>query len=522
MAMGLNAHFFLASSGAEDLDTPRLVAVLVLSIVLILFLILKFRIQAFISLLLAAIFVGLASGTLGLTEVVGTMVKGMGDSLGFIATIIGLGAIFGQMIEHSGGARSLANGMLKVFGERRANWAMLLTGFLISIPVFLDVGVVILAPIIYALARKSGRSVLVYALPLLAGMAVTHAFVPPTPGPTYVAYALGAPLGYAILWGFAVGLPTALITIPLCRKLGEVFHIDPPPLEDELPSDDSGAEPAGGFSSTRRLPSVWTILAILGGPILIIVVGSFVESSVATGVADYLETEAAQEQIAEAERKAGGDLSKKKIYDLVLPTLKREASISAQILLFLGHPIIALLGGTCLAMYFLAIRRGVRGSALMELATKSLGPAGIIILVTGAGGVFKQMLGATRVGEALAEALNVGITPLLLAWILTTIVRIAQGSATVAMVTGAALIGPILEATVANTGADYSTSQLCLITLAIAAGATGFGHVNDSGFWIVNRYFRMTERETLLTWTPILTFISVVGLIIVSLLWFAV
>jgi len=190
--MGLNAFSLLASTPPS---TGWLVSVLVASIFIILILILKFRVQAFVSLLLAAIFVGLASRTLGLTEVAETIVSGMGGSLGFIATIIGLGAIFGQMIEHSGGAQSLANGMLRAFGDKRANWAMLLTGFLISIPVFLDVGVVILAPIIYALARRSGKSVLVYALPLLAGMAVTHAFVPPTPGPTYVAFALGAPLG---------------------------------------------------------------------------------------------------------------------------------------------------------------------------------------------------------------------------------------------------------------------------------------------------------------------------------------
>ena len=165
-------------------------------------------------------------------------------------------------------------------------------------------------------------------------------------------------------------------------------------------------------------------------------------------------------------------------------------------------------------MFVLGIRRGLRGNALMEVATKALGPAGIIILVTGAGGVYKQMLISTKVGDALAAVLQeTGFGPLILAWVLTTIIRIAQGSATVAMVTGAALISPFLAA------GDYSTAQLALVTIAIAAGATGFGHVNDSGFWIVNRYFRMTERETLLTWTPILTVISVVGLVMASILW---
>ncbi|MFM1561009.1 MAG: GntP family permease [Roseibacillus sp.] len=494
--MGINALSTLASAAAEaEFDTVRLVSVLALSIILILVLILVFRIQAFVSLLLASIFVGIASGTMPITEVADTIIEGMGSSLGFIATIIGLGAILGQMIEHSGGAQSLANGMLKAFGEKRANWAMLLTGFVISIPVFLDVGVVILAPIIYALARRSGKSVLVFALPLLAGMAVTHAFVPPTPGPTFVAYALGAPLGHAIMWGIVVGLPTALITLPLCRKLGDAFHIDPPSLEEEKAAGDgSVAVP----SSTLPLPSLGLILLMLGGPIVLIVVGSIIEANLASSLPEGLSKAEWGAQLVQA---------------------KREASGITQFVLFLGHPIIALLCGTCVAMMVLGVARGLRGNALMEVATKALGPAGIIILITGAGGVFKQMLGATNVGKALALALGeFGMGPLLLAWILTTIVRIAQGSATVAMVTGAALIAPVLE----GTGIDYSYAQLSLITLAIAAGATGFGHVNDSGFWIVNRYFGMTERETLLTWTPILTMISLVGLSITSLLWLVV
>jgi Gnt-I system low-affinity gluconate transporter len=485
--------FLAAAAEASAPDVTRLVTVLVLAIVLILVLILKFRIQAFVSLLVAAIFVGIASGTMSLVEVGDTIVSGMGSSLGFIATIIGLGAIFGQMIEHSGGAQSLANGMLKAFGEKRADWAMMLTGFLISIPVFLDVGVVILAPIIYALTRRSGKSVLVFALPLLAGMAVTHAFVPPTPGPTFVAYTLGAPIGTAIIWGVVVGLPTALVCIPFCRRFGNALHIEPPSLEKEKETQE-----ALHLEQPAQLPSVWTILLILGGPIVLIVISSIIEANLASGLPEGLSRTAWKDALAEA---------------------KWNAGTPVQVILFLGHPVIALLVGTCVAIVVLGILRGVRGNALMEVATKSLGPAGIIILITGAGGVFKTMLIETQVGNALAAALGeLGIGPLLLAWIFSSIVRVAQGSATVAMVTGAALIGPVLEAS----GGDYSAAELSLITIAIAAGSTGFSHVNDSGFWIVSRYFGMTERETLLTWTPIVTIISVVGLIFASLLWFVI
>ncbi|MBT5901637.1 MAG: gluconate transporter, partial [Opitutaceae bacterium] len=186
-------HFLAAVT--PDVSTGWLIGTLIAAIALILFLILKWRVQAFIALLLASVFVGVVSGTMELTEVGNTIKDSMVASLGFIATIIGLGAIFGAMIEHSGGAQSLANGLLKFFGEKKANWAMLMTGFLISIPVFLDVALVIIAPIIYALSRRTGKSLLTFGLPLLAGMVVTHSFVPPTPGPTWVAYELGIPIG---------------------------------------------------------------------------------------------------------------------------------------------------------------------------------------------------------------------------------------------------------------------------------------------------------------------------------------
>ncbi|NNM31318.1 MAG: gluconate transporter, partial [Akkermansiaceae bacterium] len=397
--IGTAAVSFLAQSGQDSPSTMWLVGVLVAAIVLILVLILKFRIQAFVTLLVAAIFVGLASGTLSIVDVGGTIVDGMGSALGFIATIIGLGAIFGQFIEHSGGAQSLANGLLRVFGEKRADWAMLMTGFLISIPVFLDVGVVILAPIIYALARKSGKSLLVFALPLAAGMAVTHAFVPPTPGPTFVAYTLGAPLGTAIIWGVVVGLPTALICLPFCRKFGTAMFISPPSLAEEKQAQEELhlAQPA-------TLPSVWVILLILGGPVLLIVLSSVIEAGLASGL---------QEGLSRDEWKAA------------LSTAKHEAGLPVQVMIFFGHPVIALLLGTCAAIVVLGICRGVRGNALMDVATKALGPAGIIILITGAGGVFKAMLIETKVGEALATALGeLGIGPLLLAWIFSTIVRV--------------------------------------------------------------------------------------------------
>ncbi len=462
-----------------SVSTGWLVGTLIAAIALILFLILKWRVQAFIALLLASVFVGVVSGTMELTEVGDTIMASMGSSLGFIATIIGLGAIFGAMIEHSGGAQSLANGLLKFFGEKKANWAMLMTGFLISIPVFLDVALVIIAPILYALARRTGRSLLVFGLPLLAGMVVTHSFVPPTPGPTWVAYEFGIPIGTVILWSVLVGLPTAIIAgIFIGGKVATRIHIAPPPLE--APEE-------------QNPPSFWMITTILMLPIILIVAGSLVEQAVGSGIAEGLTKQARGVELA---------------------ALMKAAPAWQQGVAFFGHPILALLLSTTLTLWVLGAKRGVPKAQLMEVATRALGPAGIIILITGAGGVFKGMLGKTGVGDALAEMLGgLGVTPVILAFLFSAISRIAQGSATVAMVMAASLMSPLLLQM------DLSDAKLSLVVIAIAAGAAGFSHVNDSGFWMVSRYFRMTEKQTFQTWSLVSTAVGFIGVVFASLLW---
>jgi gluconate transporter len=465
-----------------EASTGRLISTLLLAIGLILFLILKLRVQAFVSLLLGSIFVGLASGTMSMTEIGSTIVDGMGSSLGFIATIIGVGAILGAMVEHCGGAQSLANGMLRITGEKRATWAMLITGFLISIPVFLDVAIVILAPVIYALARQSGKSVTVFGMPLVIGMMVTHSFVPPTPGPTWVAYTLGVPVGSVILYGLLVGIPTAVISTALFgNRFASMVQIDPPPLEDK----EEGQPPSFGM-----------VAAILLLPIVLIVAGSLVEQSIGSGLPSGLEKKERSAKIAE---------------------LLGDAPFWQQLISFLGHPVIALLLVTCLSLWLLGTKRGASRETLMEVSTRSLGPAGIIILVTGAGGVFKGMLGASGVGDALADALRqYEISVLLLAFLFSAISRIAQGSATMAMVIAASLMVETLK------DMDLSDAKLSLVVVAIACGAAGFSHVNDSGFWMVSRYFRMTEKETLKTWTTVSSLLAFVGIGLASMIWFIV
>ena len=349
---------------------------------------------------------------------------------------------------------------------------MLITGFIISIPVFLDVALVMLAPLLYALARDTKKSLLTFGIPLVAGMAVTHAFVPPTPGPVAVAYILGVNLGWVILFGLLIGLPTAILCGPwITGKLVQGIEVS-------LPEADVDAAP-----NSKKLPSVGWILFLVALPIGLILVGTIVEQTTAAG----LETGLAREDWKAALREA-----------------LQTATLLTQVLYFLGHPVIALLFSTGIALHFLGTRRGASKEVLLEISTKALGPAGIIILITGAGGVFKGVLEATGIAEALKEAFgNSGIPALVLAYLFAALVRIAQGSATVAMLTAAGLIAGFVE--------NLNPQNLALVAICIASGATGFSHVNDSGFWMISRYLRMSEAQTLRSWSVVSTMISLVG-----------
>ena len=549
---GLSLPTLLAEADGSSLNVGALIALLVFGIVFLLILILRFKLQAFLALILVSVVVAASSklvnpDAVSLTQVASTIVNSMGGALGFIATIIGIGAIFGAILEHSGGTQSLANSMVRIFGVNKAPWAMLLTGFIISIPVFLDVALVILAPLLFALARDTKKPYLIYGLTLCAGMAVTHAFVPPTPGPVVVAYMLGVNLGWVILFGIIAGFPTAIICGPwLCTKLAGT--VDLPPIEVEV--DESVNE--------SNLPSFKFILFLIAMPIALILCNTIVEQVAASRVAAKSTASAQQleENLAKVAAwnadlglKDDAAIDTRKEFDAYVNQLSsddapdeavaaraiemmpavyavadnssrkvqlrnalQESSWIEQFIYFIGHPVIALLLATLIALRYLGVQRGVSREKLLEISTKALGPAGIIILITGAGGVFKGVLAATGITLALEELFgNSGIHVLVLAYVFATLIRVAQGSATVAMVTAAGLMISFVS--------DLSQPQLALVTIAIAAGATGFSHVNDSGFWMISRYFRMSEAQTLKTWTVISTAISVVGFGITMVIW---
>ncbi len=446
------------------METWELFLVVSGAILLLLLLVLKLKINAFIALLIVSISVGLASGLSGV-QVLKSIQDGMGGILGFVAVIVGLGAIFGQILEASGGAQSLATYLLKKFGEEKAPWALMIAGFIISIPVFLDVGFIILVPIIYALHKKTKKSLLFYAIPLLAGLAVTHAFIPPTPGPVAVAEILKADLGWVIMFGIIVGLPTAIVAGPVFGKIiAKKIQVNMPDFH--IDTEDS---------SPQSIPPFGLIVGLIGLPILLI----FLSTSV--------------------------DVMAKNGYD-VSPVLLDALS-------FIGHPFVALLIATLLSLYFLGVRRGFTNDQLLELSTKSLGPAGIIILITGAGGVFKQILIDSGIGEQLADGLlSYNFSPVILAYLLAVLIRVTQGSATVAMITAAGIIATLVG------GLGYSEPYKALLVISIAAGSTILSHVNDSGFWLVGKYLGMTEKETLRSWTVMETIISLVGFALALLL----
>ena len=440
----------------------NLILAVILGIVVLLFLILKLKLHAFISLLIASIFVGVAAGMPPL-KIMETVKEGMANTLGFVATVVGLGAMFGAILEHSGGANVIASFLIKKFGVKRAPAAMALAGFIVAIPVFFEVAFILLIPMVYALQKKTKKSLLIYALPLLAGLAVTHAFIPPTPGPIAVADIIGVDLGWVILIGGMVGLPTAIIGGLMYGKfIGNRIYIEAPFSDGEEIMEEDG-----------KSPNINTILSIIAVPMVLILINTFVSSGI----------------------------------------LNVNNEIVADIIKLVGHPFSALIIANLIAWYVLGIRQGFTKGELLDVTSKSMAPAGMIILITGAGGVFKQVLVDTGAGTMIAESLSdVGFPVLLFSYVVAVIIRVIQGSATVAMITAAGLVSPLLL------GAGHDSFNLACIVISIASGATFMSHVNDSGFWLVSQFLGITEKQTFKTWTIMTGILSVCGFVFASII----
>ncbi|MFJ2651017.1 GntP family permease [Streptomyces sp. NPDC087420] len=462
--------------------TGGLLTVAALGIALLLFLIIKVRIQPFVALLGVSIAVGLAAG-LSVTELFGTVQRstsvsmiesGMGGILGHVAIIIGLGTMLGAILEVSGGAEVLSARLLNLFGEKRAPLAMGVTGVIFGIPVFFDVGIFVLAPIVYAATKRSGKSIVLYAMPLLAGLSMTHAFLPPHPGPVAAAGLFHVDLGWMILMGALVGIPAVLAAWVYAAWIGKRLYVEVPQdmLEaaEEAKSAVAEEQRAAGVAPQEAPVGLGTVLAIIGTPLLLILLATF--SSIAL-----------------------------------------EPSTGRSVIEFFGHPFVALTIALLLAYYLLGLRRGWSRQSLERVSTASLKPVGNILLVVGAGGVFGAILKGSGIADALADTFHdVGLPVILLAWLISVVLRVAQGSATVAIVTTAGIVVPLVE------GQGFSQAHLALIIMAISAGSIFASHVNDGGFWMVAKYFGISERDTLKSWTVLETVLSVAGFVVAALL----
>jgi Gnt-I system low-affinity gluconate transporter len=429
-------------------------------IALLLVLILRFRLPAFMALLIVSAAVGLALG-MPPSALLASITSGMGSTLGFIAVVVGLGTMLGALLEFAGGVRAIAGSLLARAGAERAGWALSGTGLLVGVAVFFDVAFVILVPLIRPLCASSGRHPMYFATPLMAGLLVGHAFIPPTPGPIAVAELLRADLGWVIVMGLACGIPATIVAGPLLARRYRSWPALPPTSSSAAarPDDD-------GKVSIRLGEALFAILLPLA-----LIVGNTVGQR-------------------------------------VLPEGGLRTTLE-----FIGHPFIALLLACLYAYLAFGVGRRVPAKRLQEIMTRSLEPAGVVVLVTGAGGVFKQVLIDSGVGDLLGAYFSQqAIPPILLAFALASLIRIAQGSATVAMITAAGLTAPILQHLM------LSPAQTALVVIAIAAGASVVSHVNDSGFWLVNRYLNQTEAETLKSWTVISTVAGVTGFAMASLI----
>lgn len=434
------------------LNTPGLLLVAVGAIALLLVLIMKFRIHAFVALIVVSVVTAIATG-IPAVGLVPTLMSGFSSTLGSVALLVGLGAMLGRMLEVSGGAEVLTNALIKRFGEKRAPLALSIASLMFGFPIFFDAGLVVMLPIIFTVARRLGGSLLTYAFPAAAAFSVMHIFVPPHPGPVAATGLLGADVGLVMVFGLLVAIPTWYLTGYLFGHfLGRRFNIPVPTILD-APADSVE-------NKFRSTPKLGTIVFLLLLPLGLIFLNTGLNM---LGTAGVVSLEDGWVQALRA----------------------------------LGETPIALLITVLLAMWLLGWRQHKERSLVETVVDSALGPICSIILITGAGGMFGGVLRASGIGNAIAESLDaIGLPVIVAGFVIAAVVRLAQGSATVALTTAAALVQPVVLG-----NPDFNAVQTVAIVLSLAAGSVFAGHVNDSGFWLVSKFFGMDTKTTLKTWT---------------------
>ncbi|GAS80771.1 GntP family permease [Paenibacillus amylolyticus] len=420
-----------------------------ISILGLILLIAKFKMNPFVALIVGAVFMGLISG-MPFTDIVKSYQEGVASVLGFIAIVLGLGTMLGKLMAESGGAERIAQTLVRVFGEKNVHWAMMVVALICGIPVFIQVGIVLLFPLVFVIAKHTGTSLIKIGLSLVAGLAVVHSLIPPHPAAMLAVGIFNADVGKTIFLALIVSLPAAAIAGPLYGTwISKRIKVE------------TSSELMEQFTETkdRELPGFGITLFTILLPVILMLLATIV--------------------------------------DLMLP----ETNVFRQVVDFIGSPIIALLLALLFAFYSFGYARGFSKQQILKYTNDCLGPVASIILLIGAGGGFNRILTDSGVGDAIAGfAQSAHLSPLVLAFVIAGLIRAAVGSATVAMTTAAGIVAPI-----AMTMPGVSPE---LLVLATGAGSIILSHVNDSGFWIVKEYLNLSVPQTLKTWTVMETILG--------------
>ncbi|KRG11245.1 gluconate:H+ symporter [Staphylococcus sp. NAM3COL9] len=433
---------------------------IIIGVFILLILIIVLKLNTFIALILTSMVTGIILG-IPIDKIVSSVEKGMGETLGSIAIIFGLGSILGKLLSDGGGATKIADELINTFGKKYVNWAMLVASFIIGISLFLEVAFVLLIPLVFTLAKRMNISNLTVGLPMTISIAVTHGFLPPHPGPVAVSQALGANVGHVLMYGIIIGIPITIIVGSFYTKLA--YKI--------VPSAFSKMGKRANIGEIRQfeennMPSFGLSLLTALSPVILMLLATIVQ--LITGHED-----------GKAEGFEG-------------------------VIYFLGSSTTAMLIAVLFAIYTMGIKRNQSMNQIMTTVSNAITPIAMLLLIIGGGGVFKQVLIDGGVGDTISKLFQgTEMSPIILAWLATAILRLALGSSTVSALSSVGIVLPLIQSSDVN---------ISLIVLAIGAGSVFCSHVNDAGFWMFKEYFDLSMKETFLTWSLLESLLSVLGL----------
>lgn len=435
----------------------------VIGVLILLALIMYFKLNTFVALIITSMLTGIILG-MPLDKIVETIEKGMGDTLGHIAIIFGLGSILGKLLSDGGGATRIADTLINTFGKKYVTWAMIIASFIIGISLFLEVAFVLLIPLVFTLAKRMKISNLQVGIPMATSIAVTHGFLPPHPGPVAISEAVNANIGEVLMYGLIIGVPLAIIVGGIFPKFAYAIA----PVAFEKKGNTASIGKINDFSN-EKLPNFGISLLTALFPVILMLFATVVQ--------------------------------------LITGHDQEPTNWFESIVYLLGSSVTAMLLAVLFAIYSMGIKQSKNMTTIMKSFEEAIGPIAMLLLIIGGGGTFKQILIDGGVGDTISEIFHgTEMSPIFLAWLTAALLRVALGSTTVAAISSVGIVLPLLQASDVN---------ISLVVLAIGAGSIFCSHVNDAGFWMFKEYFGLTIKETFLTWTLLESVLSVLGLILI-------